>query len=215
LKVRLPERLGSRAILGRWTIVRATAPAHSRPDPHAPVIARLATRSPEGTANALQVLRSKPGADGRLWVEMRLPVLPNGQVGWVERRMLGAYETVTTHLVVDRQHLSATLYRGGRVVFKAPVGIGTTSSPTPEGEFMVRDELTRFTSPFYGPVAFGTTARSAVLTDWPDGGFIGIHGTDEPALIPGHISHGCIRLRNADILRLAMLMPVGTLVTIK
>ena len=66
----------------------------------------------------------------------------------------------------------------------------------------MRSELTRYASPFYGPVAFGTTARSAVLTDWPDGGFIGIHGTNEPQLLPGRVSHGCIRLRNRDILRL-------------
>jgi hypothetical protein len=48
---------------------------------------------------------------------------------------------------------------------------------------MIRNELTRYASPFYGPVAFGTTARSAVLTDWPGGGFVGIHGTNEPQLI--------------------------------
>jgi lipoprotein-anchoring transpeptidase ErfK/SrfK len=54
-----------------------------------------------------------------------------------------------------------------------------------------------------------------VLTDWPDGGFVGIHGTDAPELIPGRVSHGCIRLRNHDILRLAKLMPVGTPLTIK
>jgi lipoprotein-anchoring transpeptidase ErfK/SrfK len=54
-----------------------------------------------------------------------------------------------------------------------------------------------------------------VLTDWPGGGFIGIHGTDRPALIPGRISHGCIRMRNADILALARRMPVGTPVTIR
>jgi lipoprotein-anchoring transpeptidase ErfK/SrfK len=64
-------------------------------------------------------------------------------------------------------------------------------------------------------VAFGTTARSAVLTDWPDGGFVGIHGTSEPQLVPGRVSHGCIRLRNEDILRLVGLMPVGTPVTIR
>jgi lipoprotein-anchoring transpeptidase ErfK/SrfK len=29
------------------------------------------------------------------------------------------------------------------------------------------------------------------------------------------VSHGCIRLRNSDILRLARLMPVGTPVTIR
>jgi lipoprotein-anchoring transpeptidase ErfK/SrfK len=58
-------------------------------------------------------------------------------------------------------------------------------------------------------------ARSAVLTDWPGGGFIGIHGTDRPDLLPGRISHGCIRLRNTDVVRLDRLMPVGTPVTIR
>jgi lipoprotein-anchoring transpeptidase ErfK/SrfK len=75
--------------------------------------------------------------------------------------------------------------------------------------------LTRYRSPFYGPVAFGTSARSPTLTDWPGGGYIGIHGTDQPSLIPGAISHGCIRMRNADILRLAALMPVGTPITVR
>lgn len=64
-------------------------------------------------------------------------------------------------------------------------------------------------------LAFGTSARSDVLTDWPAGGYIGIHGTDRPELLPGRVSHGCIRLRNADILRLAELMPVGTPLTIR
>jgi lipoprotein-anchoring transpeptidase ErfK/SrfK len=90
------------------------------------------------------------------------------------------------------------------------VGVGTAQAPTPRGSFYIRDQLTDFASPFYGPVAFGTSARSAVLTDWPDGGYIGIHGTNEPQLVPGRVSHGCIRLRNEDITRLARLMPVGT-----
>jgi lipoprotein-anchoring transpeptidase ErfK/SrfK len=78
------------------------------------------------------------------------------------------------------------------------------------GEFYVRDVVTRYRSPAYGPIAFGTSARSAVLTDWPAGGYVGIHGTDQPNLIPGTVSHGCIRMRNPDIVRLARLMPVGT-----
>jgi lipoprotein-anchoring transpeptidase ErfK/SrfK len=122
---------------------------------------------------------------------------------------------VSTHLVVDRARLRATLSRGGKIVFNAPVGIGTDASPTPAGEFSVRSKLARYASPFYGPIAFGTTARSDVLTDWPDGGFVGIHGTNEPQLLPGRVSHGCIRLRNRDILRLAQLMPVGTPITIR
>jgi lipoprotein-anchoring transpeptidase ErfK/SrfK len=99
-------------------------------------------------------------------------------------------------------------------VFRAPIGVGLPETPTPVGQFYIRDKLTRYHSPFYGPLAYGTSARSAVLTEWPAGGFIGIHGTDQPALIPGRISHGCIRVRNADLLRLSRLLPVGTPVTI-
>jgi lipoprotein-anchoring transpeptidase ErfK/SrfK len=75
--------------------------------------------------------------------------------------------------------------------------------------------VTAYASPVYGPVAFGTSARSTTLTDWPGGGFVGIHGTNRPELIPGRISHGCVRMRNADILRLGALMPVGTPLTIR
>ncbi len=161
------------------------------------------------------VLRARTGPDSGVWVEVRLPVLPNGSVGWVSRSSLGGYQAVSTHLIIDRERLQATLLRAGVRIFSEPVGIGAPGSPTPEGEFTVRSRLTRYASPFYGPVAFGTTARSAVLTDWPDGGYIGIHGTNAPQLLPGRVSHGCIRLRNSDIVRLAALMPVGTPVTIR
>ena len=97
---------------------------------------------------------------------------------------------------------------------KRPRGVGQDRYPTPPGEFYVRDVVVGFTNPVYGPVAFGTSARSETVTDWPAGGFVGIHGTDRPDLIPGRVSHGCIRMRNADILRLARLMPIGTPVRI-
>jgi hypothetical protein len=45
--------------------------------------------------------------------------------------------------------------------------VGQPQWPTPPGEFYVRDELTDYAGPFYGPVAFGTSVRSSVLTDWP------------------------------------------------
>jgi hypothetical protein len=215
LKIGRPEALSSGRHLSRWTVVRHATVAHVRPSARSRALAELAAWTVEGTPNLLTVLQSRTGADGKVWVEARLPVLPNGSVGWVRRGSLGPYQVVDTHLVVVQSRLRATLYRAGRRVFTAPVGIGTAAAPTPEGEFAVRSELTRYASPFYGPVAFGTTARSAVLTDWPDGGVIGIHGTNEPGLIPGRVSHGCIRMRNADILRLRRLMPVGTPVTIR
>ena len=215
LKIGRPLALRPGRDLSRWTIVRVPAVARTGPSSSTAVATRLAVSAPEGTPNLLTVLGTRTGRDGRLWVEVRLPVLPNGRIGWVLRRSLGPYETVDTHLIVDRARFRVTLARRGRIVFSADAGVGTDASPTPAGEFAVRNELTRYASPFYGPIAFGTTARSAVLTDWPGGGFVGIHGTDAPQLIPGRVSHGCIRLRNSDILRLARLMPVGTPVTIR
>jgi hypothetical protein len=215
LEIGRPEQLHSTRFLSRWTIVRARALARTRPSASARAIAEVGTTTAEGTANVVEVLRTKVAADGALWVEVRLPVLPNGSVGWMRRQALGAYETVNTELLVDRRTLRATLYRNGNVIFSVAVGVGTDAWPTPAGRFTIRSELTRYASAFYGPVAFGTTARSAVLTDWPGGGFVGIHGTNEPELLPGRVSHGCIRMRNSDILRLAMLLPIGTPLTVR
>jgi hypothetical protein len=192
-------------------VERAVA-AYRRPGSGA-AVATLAALTPDRTRNIV-VADAATTRRGVLWVRVELPVLPNGTTGWVRRSSLGGYAFVDTRLVVDRSRLTATLYRGGTRVFSAPIGVGTSGAPTPPGRFYVRDRLTSL-STFYGPVAFGTNARSAVLTDWPGGGFIGIHGTDEPQLIPGRISHGCIRLRNRDILRLARLMPVGTRVVVR
>jgi len=198
-----------------WVSVRQDTIARRSPSASAAAAGRLAALTPEDTTNIVLPLARRRDAAGGLWVRVRLPALPNGTTGWVPRAALGAYGSVTTHLVVDLAAQRATLWRDGRVALRVPVGVGTAKAPTPRGEFVIRNRLTRFHSAVYGPVALGTSARSATLTDWPGGGYIGIHGTNEPGRIPGRVSHGCIRLRNADILRLARLAPVGTPLTIR
>jgi len=178
------------------------------------VIGSLSPRTPEDTTNVVLVEGSAVDNAGRLWIAVRVPALPQNVTGWVPRSTLGANSFVRTRLIVDLERLSATLLRDGRPIFDAEVGVGAPAFPTPAGEFYIRSKL-RSLSPFYGPLAFGTSARSAVLTDWPDGGFVGVHGTDRPELLPGRVSHGCIRMRNEDILELGRLMPVGTPVTIR
>jgi hypothetical protein len=210
-----PPRLLSKAeTTWRWAPVIRPTVARARPSASAPTVAALSTETPEGTANLVAIV-GRRSSQRELWLRVRLPVLPNNTLGWVARGALGGYQFVHTHLVIDLEELSATLYRDGRNVFSAPVGVGKTSWPTPRGDFYVRNKLRRYASPFYGPIAFGTSARSEILTDWPNGGFVGIHGTSQPELVPGRISHGCIRLRNPDILRLARFMRVGTPVTIE
>jgi lipoprotein-anchoring transpeptidase ErfK/SrfK len=215
LRVPAPIVLRRSAAVAYWASVRRAVSARASPSDQAPLVAPLTTTTPDGTANIVLVLGRARDGGGRLWVHVRLPVLPNNQTGWVPRRALGVYGIVQTHLMIDLGRLTATLLRAGRQIFRAPIGVGRPEWPTPKGDFYIRDRLTRYRSAFYGPLAFGTSARSTVLTDWPGGGFVGIHGTDAPDLLPGRVSHGCIRLRNRDILELGRSMPVGTPVTIR
>jgi lipoprotein-anchoring transpeptidase ErfK/SrfK len=199
-----------------WAFVRRPAIARANPEPGSHAVARLRLKTQDGTDELHLILRRRVDDAGRSWLQVRLPILPNGRTGWVPQEALGGVRLVRTWLRIDRRALRATLIRSGKVVFRAPVGIGQRRWPTPRGDFYIRDRLTGFGSGgVYGPLAFGLNARSAVLTDWPGGGFVGIHGTNQPYLLPGRVSHGCVRMRNRDILRLGRLMPVGTPVTIR
>jgi L,D-transpeptidase catalytic domain/Putative Ig domain len=202
------EKVAHWAAVLRPTVVRARPTASSRK------VTTLDTWTTDDTQNIVLVLNAVDVNSRLSWYRVRLPILPNNSTGWVQSRYLGPLWSVHTHLYVDRARLRATLTRDGVPVFKTIVGVGKSFWPTPRGEFYIRDKMTGFGNPVYGPVAFGTSARSAVLTDWPGGGFVGVHGTNEPSILPGHVSHGCIRMPNASIVKLARLMPVGTPLTI-
>jgi hypothetical protein len=176
---------------------------------------RLHTWTEDGFPEVYVVLSSWVDAHGQTWLRIRVPMRPNGHRGWVPRAAMGPLHLVRTHLVIGRRSLHATLYRRGRAIWRSPVGLGRFGMPTPNGSFWIR-ELLRVPQKgtIYGPWAFGTSAYS-VLSDWPGGGVVGIHGTNEPKLIPGRPSHGCVRVPNPAISRLARLMPIGTPVSIR
>ena len=201
--------------LSRWAYVLHRVAAHELPGVAARPVGLVRAVTPEGETNLVLAYASERDADGRLWIKVPLAMLPNGRSGWVPRDALGDLHAIRTHLVIDRARFTAVLLRNGRVVFRTTIGVGRSRWPTPPGDFYVRVRLEHFTDPMYGPVAFGTNARSPWLTDWPRGGVVGIHGTNNPGLLPGRVSHGCIRLRNDVIRRLARLMPLGTPISIK
>ena len=189
--------------------------ARARPTDSARIVIRLRRLTPEQVPHVVYLLGGTIDRQGRYWLRVQLPVLPNGSSGWIPRDAVDSFRAVDTHLVIDRGRFRATLFRRGRPIFRSIVGVGEPRWPTPPGRFYVRERLTGFTDPIYGVIAFGTNGRSAVLTDWPGGGFIGIHGTNQPGILPGRVSHGCVRLPNWSISRLDRLMRVGTPVTIK
>ena len=208
------ERLSDERRLSRYAgaLSRATVRAHPRSG--APGVGRLRYLTEDGPYEVYPVLESRVDANGRTWLHIRLPRRPNGRTGWVPRSELGTLKAVRTMLRVNRATRRATLYRSGRRVWSSPIGVGTAATPTPRGTFWIRSRLRGLAgSPVYGPYAFGTGAYST-LSDWPGGGVIGIHGTNQPGLIPGAPSHGCIRVPNAAITRLWPLLPIGTPVVI-
>ena len=143
------------------------------------------------------------------------PERPNGTTGWVRVEALDRLHKVRTHLLIDRGALRAELRRRGREIWSSPIGVGEPGTPTPSGQFYVREGLElQGGGGVYGIYAFGTSAFSS-LSEWPGGGVIGIHGTNQPALIPGRISHGCIRVPNEKVAQLRRLMPIGTPITIR
>ena len=89
------------------------------------------------------------------------------------------------------------------------VAVGRPGAETPVGkDFYVRSAFVP-TDPFFGTFALETSAAPR-LTEWPDHGIVGIHGTNRPDLLGLAVSHGCIRVDNAVATRLRMLAPLGT-----
>ncbi len=201
-------------VVAHWAVVLRPTVARREANAGSAKVTALTTTTSDDTDNIVLVIGATEVSPTETWYLVRLPILPNNSVGYVRSTDLGNLHAVYTHLYVNREAMTATLKRNGVTVFATRVGVGHTYWPTPAGQFYIRDELTDFHDPFYGPIAFGTSARSAVLTDWVDGGFVGVHGTDTPQIIPGRVSHGCIRMVNTAILRLAKLMPVGTPLTV-
>jgi len=209
------ERLSDEDGVTRVANAVLPAPVRQQPTTSSPLAGRLRLKTEDGPLEVYLVLESRLDSLGRVWLHVRLPKRPNGRTGWVTEDSLSDLRVVRTKLRLDRKTLRATLYREGRIIWSSPIGIGANSTPTPLGHYWIRTRLRNLRgSPVYGPWAFGTAAYS-VLSDWPGGGVVGIHGTNQPGLIPGRPSHGCVRVPNAKIRRLAVLMPIGTPVEIR
>jgi lipoprotein-anchoring transpeptidase ErfK/SrfK len=187
---------------------------------------RVAVYPGVGAAKPKMVLTS-PNPDGALLVflvrsvgrhrlKVLLPTRPNLSRGWIARSDVQLALNPYRIEVQLRRHLM-TVWHQGRVAERDPVGVGRRAvTPTPFGQYFIT-ELLKQTDPsgIYGPYAFGLSAHSNVLHEFAGGnGEIGIHGTDQPWLIGRNVSHGCIRVRNDVITRLAGELPLGTPVQI-
>lgn len=149
------------------------------------------------------------------WLEVQLQTRPNMATAWVKAADVSLRE-VQYKIVIDSgaQHLSA--YHLRDKVLDADVATGLSGTPTPTGAFFL-DGIVQVTNPSgpYGPYQLSVAAFSNVLTSFGGGnGQIAIHGTNAPGAIGAPASHGCVRMSNDDITRLAAMVQSGTPVEI-
>jgi lipoprotein-anchoring transpeptidase ErfK/SrfK len=144
-------------------------------------------------------------------------------------------------IVIDSRTQSLSLFRGAELVFAAPVstsrfglGFENGSRKTPTGTFSIHQKIGgempagtvfRGRKPVVTPVDWSTEPdliTSRIL--WLEGldeenahtkeRYIYIHGTNQEQSVGKPASSGCVRMCNADIIRLFDLVEVGALVEI-
>ena len=179
--------------------VRTTLPAHTV----------------NGAPETLLVREERRVGDA-VWYRVLLPVKPNGTTGWVRATDV-QISGLRYRLVVHLSAFTLDLVEGDHLVQTFPIGVGTDETPTPDGTYSITELLEPpDQNTIYGHYVFALSGFSEVLKDWPGGGVLGIHGTNDPdGSIGRKASHGCLRLRNEDIERLAGLLPLGTPVEVQ
>jgi lipoprotein-anchoring transpeptidase ErfK/SrfK len=182
----------------------------AQPNAHARVVRRLSRFRADRQFQIVLALSSRRDPAGARWYQLSLPGRPNGARGWApadEIEVRPVSRRIVVHL--GQRILEVRRISDHRVLLRTRVAIGRPGAETPLGRnFYVRSAFAP-TDPFYGSFAFETSAYSK-LTDWPDHGIVGIHGTNQPELLGDAVSHGCIRVSNEVARRLRTLTPLGT-----
>jgi hypothetical protein len=195
----------------RWTVGVAQRPltVYRRADSSSPVLTKLPMHTAADYPMVVLVDSIKPAGD-QVWYRIWVPIKPNGSRGWIKEGQLALY-TTSSKIVIDLSQRKLYVYKRGELVKKYPVAVGKPSLPTPTGWFYMTQKL-RPPDPngAYGVLQLGTSAFQTRLNDWPDGGQVGIHGTNEPWLIGKAISHGCVRMTNAAVKEVSRLVPTGS-----
>lgn len=191
------------------TALMREVPIYRKPGARAP-FRQLANPTASGSPLVFLVRHRRNG-----WEQVYLPIRPDEATGWINDRDVSLARNPYSLQVRLNEH-QLILRKHAQVLERIPAAVGRSVLPTPTGVYYIV-ELLKQPNPNgpYGPYAFGLSAYSHVLYSYGGGpGEIGIHGTNEASSIGRSRSHGCIRISNAAISRLAAELPLGTPVEI-
>jgi lipoprotein-anchoring transpeptidase ErfK/SrfK len=191
---------------GELTVTRIGV--RSGPNPGAHVIKTMTQFRSDYRIQEIFAVAVRNGTDGKPWYKISIPMRPNGTMGWIPAHAVRLSPTAG-EIRVHRVPRTIDLYWHGNHVWHGRVAIGAPGMPTPLGHYYVAARFVPYQDPFLGVFAVETSGYSA-LTEWPGGGWFGIHGTNEPQLLGQAVSHGCIRVANTTALQLRKFAPLGT-----
>ena len=126
------------------------------------------------------------------------------------------YEPGTIVVVTSARQLYYVL--GGGQAIRYPVGVGRAGMAW-HGQAYVAKKYLRpawSANPGVTPTIPGGSPRNPMgaAAIGLDRGNYAIHGTNDPASIGGFVSHGCIRMFNADVMELYARVPIGAKVAV-
>lgn len=172
----------------------------------------LDTQNPSGSFSPMLIEGAKRRA-GEAWYRVLLPLRPNGSAAWVRESDV-SLRRIDQRIEVDLSDRTLRYYVHDDLKKHFRVGVGTDATPTGTGTFYVWVKI-RYASPYqpYGIAALGLSGFSPVLSEWPGGGRMAIHGTSSPSDLGNAVSHGCVRVFNDDLKSL-LDVPLGTPVEI-
>jgi len=204
-----PAPLGPESLLGYIATPTGTPVVHAEASEGSPAI-EIGPTTSAGAPTTFAVV-GDPTGDATGWYQVLLPTRPNGSTGWVPAGSVTITKT-PFRIFVELGTRNLRVERDGTELLAATVAVGTDENPTPLGASFVTELIdNQEPAGAYGPYAFGLALHSDTLTEFAGGpGQVGIHGTNQPALIGQAVSHGCVRLRNDDIEALVGLgLPLG------
>jgi lipoprotein-anchoring transpeptidase ErfK/SrfK len=124
-------------------------------------------------------------------------------------------------LVIKLRDRRVYVYKNKKLKVSYPIGIGKAGWETPTGNYKVMDMQPHpiWEEPWTGKVILeGPNNPLGVrwIGFWTDGrNSIGFHGTPAEKLVGQAVSHGCIRMRNRDVVALYEQVKLGTPITVK
>ncbi len=166
----------------------------------------------------------KPGSEVTSQAANEIEDQPNAQTQ-TPRETGGAPQNVATK--IDTKTNTLEVHDGEKLIAAYPVTVGSTHTASPVGEWKVRG-IAKMPKFRYDKEMLKHGQRSGNFYVLPPGPRnpvgvmwialnkkgIGIHGTNDPGSIGHAASHGCVRLANWDVVRLATKIKSGDSVSI-